>query len=266
MRGRGIDWPTLAALAALSVPLASGQVFPTAAEAAQVDALVTNPQGLPVLDLTAADFEILRNNVPQQVLSAAYVRNPRTVLLVVDDLGLGLDGINAVRAALGKFVDERMRPGVVVTNSRLIVTVLLQRINQLLPLLLGDDLRGCQLRDAVIKTLAPNTFTPLLFNAQTNTSPQVRTDIRDLPVVLLFHPNLERRLLWTDFIGTYVLGMGFTFVCGVSTTSAGCASRQPCATSDPNSGSQDGEGGTGRLSGSNKRHAPTRMKSDPRRV
>jgi VWFA-related protein len=101
----------LVALAALCVPLACGQVFPTAAETAQVDALVTNAEGLPVLDLTAADFEILRNNVPQQVLSAAYVRNPRTVLLVVDDLGLALDGINAVRAALGKFVDEQMRPG-----------------------------------------------------------------------------------------------------------------------------------------------------------
>jgi VWFA-related protein len=86
-------------------------LFPAAADAAQVDALVTDPQGLPVPDLTAADFEILRNNQPQKILSAAYVRTERTVLLVVDDLGLSLDAINTVRAALARFVDQQMRPG-----------------------------------------------------------------------------------------------------------------------------------------------------------
>ncbi|HXB66969.1 MAG TPA: VWA domain-containing protein [Candidatus Acidoferrales bacterium] len=103
-------------LAALWVPLACGQIFPTVPEVVQVDALVTGAQGLPVADLTAADFEVWRNfevgkQEPLQILSAAYVRNPRTVLLVVDDLGLSLDAINSVRAALGKFVDEQMRPG-----------------------------------------------------------------------------------------------------------------------------------------------------------
>jgi VWFA-related protein len=109
-------------LAALCAPLACGQtsfpppqrdepVLSTVAEVAQVDALVTGAQGLPVAGLTTADFEVWRNNLPLQVLSAACVRNPRTVLLVVDDLGLSLEAINSVRAALGKFVEEQMRPG-----------------------------------------------------------------------------------------------------------------------------------------------------------
>ena len=108
-------------IAAVCAPLACGQtffpppqedpVFPTIVDVAQVDALVTNAQGLPLLDLGAGDFEVLRNNEPQKVLSAAYVRKERTVLLVVDDLGLSVEAINSVRAALGKFVDEQMRPG-----------------------------------------------------------------------------------------------------------------------------------------------------------
>src|ERR1700687_5043297 len=35
----------------------------------------------------------------------------RTVVLVVDDLGLSPAGIDSVRAALLKFVEEQMRPG-----------------------------------------------------------------------------------------------------------------------------------------------------------
>jgi VWFA-related protein len=89
----------------------TGPLFASSAASTQMDALVTGPQGLPVSDLTSADFEILRDNTPQKILSAAYVHKERTVLLVIDDLGLSFEAINAIRAALARFVDEKLRPG-----------------------------------------------------------------------------------------------------------------------------------------------------------
>jgi VWFA-related protein len=95
----------------LPVPQPDQSLFHTSANLAQIDALVTDSEGRPVRNLTAADFEVLRQGEPQKILAASYVQQERTVVLVVDDLGLSLEGIGRVRAALLKFVEEQMRPG-----------------------------------------------------------------------------------------------------------------------------------------------------------
>ncbi len=95
----------------LPVPQTDQSLFHTSANLAQIDALVTDSQGRPVRNLTAADFEVLRKGEPQKILGVSFVQKPRTLVLVVDDLGLSVEGINRVRAALVQFVDQQMRPG-----------------------------------------------------------------------------------------------------------------------------------------------------------
>ena len=89
----------------LLAPLAFGQtpLFPTKSESALVDAVVTDAQGQPVANLTAADFEVLRNGRPQKVHSAEFSKEESTVLFLIDDLNLTCDAMAQVRAALAKF-------------------------------------------------------------------------------------------------------------------------------------------------------------------
>ena len=105
----------------------------------QVDAIVTEAKGKPVTDLTAADFEILQDGKPQTITNFSYIdttagagsapRAPRvkgaplpppvdlqpadvrrTLVMLVDDLGVAWENLPAIKHALRKFVEEEKQP------------------------------------------------------------------------------------------------------------------------------------------------------------
>lgn len=113
----------------------------------QVDAVVTNSHGKRVTGLTADDFELLQDGLPQKISYFSYIpeaepaaREPepkkgdkvpmmapkpitvgqvkRTVALVVDDLALSFDSIVRVREALRKYIEQEMQPGDLVAIVR----------------------------------------------------------------------------------------------------------------------------------------------------
>jgi VWFA-related protein len=119
----------------------------------QVDAIVTDAKGKPVTNLTADNFEVLQDGVPQAITNFAFIevkdakistRPParaakrpkndpappplqlelrpeqirRTIALVVDDLALSIDSTVRVRQSLKKWVDEEMQPGDLVAILR----------------------------------------------------------------------------------------------------------------------------------------------------
>jgi VWFA-related protein len=128
----------LAALAACLVASARAQdpavpSFPTKAEAITVDVVVLGRDGKPVRGLTKADFTVLEDGQPQEVVSfearemqagtaepkAAAAepvvsnetpRNGRVMALVLDDLGIGLLGMNDVRKAVARWLSSQADP------------------------------------------------------------------------------------------------------------------------------------------------------------
>ena len=121
--------------------------FRVAVDIVAIDAVVTDRNGAVVRDLTAADFEVLQNGKRQEtfaqfvpvtiaapategIASGAVLaptpapaeppRGPatpitrdqvrRTIVLVVDDLGLSVEGMNNTRRALREFVDTGLLP------------------------------------------------------------------------------------------------------------------------------------------------------------
>jgi VWFA-related protein len=116
----------------------------------QVDAVVIDSSGHQVTNLGAGDFEVLEDGLPQKITACSYVkiadaslhsvkphstaREPvpsdppaihikqvevrRTVVLLVDDLGLSFQSTARVRRALHKFVDQQMQPGDLVAVIR----------------------------------------------------------------------------------------------------------------------------------------------------
>ncbi|HZR25776.1 MAG TPA: VWA domain-containing protein [Vicinamibacterales bacterium] len=74
----------LIAAAVMSVTLAAQQApFATKIEMVRVDVLATD-RGRPVRDLTAADFEVSDNGVPQQVELVSFEQIPLNVILALD--------------------------------------------------------------------------------------------------------------------------------------------------------------------------------------
>jgi VWFA-related protein len=116
----------------------------------QVDAVITDKNGMPVTDLGSDEIEIREDGRPQRITHFSYVTQEsagtsesakalttpdknapplppvrlrpeqvrRTIALVVDDLGLSFESTYYVRHALKKFVDEQMRPGDLVAIFR----------------------------------------------------------------------------------------------------------------------------------------------------
>ena len=119
----------------------------------QVDAVVTDKDGRQVVGLGAEDFEVLEDGRPQHITNFLFVpanlaapappaapgavatdgRAPappatparlrpeqvrRTVVFVVDDLGLSPDSLSRVRRALRAYVDGQMQPGDLVAVVR----------------------------------------------------------------------------------------------------------------------------------------------------
>jgi len=115
----------------------------------QVDAVVTDSHGRQVTTLAPDDFQILEDDRPQKITAFSYVKiaeHPlpaqrkavptalpsapppsqlltpqqvrRTIVLMVDDLGLSFESTYYVRLALKKFVDEQMQRGDLVAILR----------------------------------------------------------------------------------------------------------------------------------------------------
>ncbi len=127
-----------------------GSVFTVTSTLIQVDAEVTDSKGRHVTDLTADDFQIFEDGKLQKLTHFAYVEvtpeskgakakperkdklalpppplaqlRPedvrRTIVLMVDDLGLSFESMVYVRGALRKFVNEQMQPGDLVSICR----------------------------------------------------------------------------------------------------------------------------------------------------
>ena len=125
-------------------------VFTVTSTLVQVDAVVTDSKGRQVTDLTAADFEVLEDGKPQKLTHFSYVQTAppvrppkpantplsrlalwlppspelrpedvrRTIVLMVDDLGLSFTSMAFVRTSLRKFVEKQMQPGDLVAVCR----------------------------------------------------------------------------------------------------------------------------------------------------
>ena len=137
---------SVAALAARQAP-PQPPTFRVTVDAVSIDAVVTDRNGEVVRDLTAADFEVFQSGKRQRVTFAHFVpvlaaaapasgavgssRVPaasaggappapappitrdqvqRTIVVVVDDLGLSVQGMNDTRLALRRFVDTGLLP------------------------------------------------------------------------------------------------------------------------------------------------------------
>lgn len=125
----------------------SAAVFRVTATLVQVDAVVTDSQGRQVTTLQPDDFEIVVDGKPQKITHFSYVNvapeappvakkppstpelpgaNPplrpqdvrRTIVLMVDDLGLSFESMAFVRYSLLKFVNQQMQPGDLVAVCR----------------------------------------------------------------------------------------------------------------------------------------------------
>lgn len=128
-------------------PPATGEqsVFRVTSTLVQVDASVTDRAGNPVTGLTPADFDVFQDGMRQEIVSVSYIstspgtdslearaapRSPRrsgpltqeevrrTIVLMVDDLGLSFESMAAVRDALRRFVREQLQPGDLVALCR----------------------------------------------------------------------------------------------------------------------------------------------------
>ena len=127
-----------------------GTVFSVTSTLVQVDAVVTDGKGHNIADLTPADFEVLIDGKAQPLTHFSYVRvapetqaaeprpakktgpalpppsSPqlrpedvrRTLVLMVDDLGLSFESMAFVRRSLVKFVENQMQPGDLVAVLR----------------------------------------------------------------------------------------------------------------------------------------------------
>ena len=77
------------------------------------DVTALDSEGRFAAGLTAADFEISRAGTPLTIVKAAAVdtHSSRTLVLLVDDLGLSRESLKDVRGALSRFVAEQLQSG-----------------------------------------------------------------------------------------------------------------------------------------------------------
>jgi VWFA-related protein len=98
--------------AAASVAAASGQEparFRSRADMVLIDALVTNDRRV-VAGLTASDFELLDNGVPQSIEQLYVEQLPLTIIMVLDTSGsVGGERLDALKKGAAVVVD-RLRP------------------------------------------------------------------------------------------------------------------------------------------------------------
>ena len=120
-------------------------------ELVELDVIVTDRKGRQVTDLQEADFQVLRDGIPQDIHSVAYLwvqptifdqqpakraskgsldpsggtarplnfrRQRRSVAVVVDELGLGFGSINPAKRGLGEFIRWQIQPNDLVALVR----------------------------------------------------------------------------------------------------------------------------------------------------
>ena len=133
-----------------------GTVFTVTSTLVQMDAVVTDSKGRYVTDLGPEDFQVFEDGKPQKLTHFSYVRirtepapaaeppatipkptpksvaslppppmaqlRPedvrRTIVLMVDDLGLSFGSMASVRTSLHKFIERQMQPGDLVAVCR----------------------------------------------------------------------------------------------------------------------------------------------------
>ena len=128
----------------------TGTVFTVTTTLVQLDAVVSDSKGHNVAGLKPDDFEVLVDGKPQRLTHFSYVRlapeSPasgtapvpgaapglpppptpqlrpedvrRTIVLMVDDLGLSFESMAWVRSSLHKFIDTQMQPGDLIAVMR----------------------------------------------------------------------------------------------------------------------------------------------------
>ncbi len=131
-------------------PEKNGVVFSVTSTLVQVDAVVTDGKGRNIADLAPDDFQVLIDGKPQPLTHFSYVRlstaapttasvraaksgpalppppsaqlRPedvrRTIVVMVDDLGLSFESMAFVRSSLRKFVENQIEPGDLVAVLR----------------------------------------------------------------------------------------------------------------------------------------------------
>ncbi len=136
-------------------PVRGDVVFSVTSTLVQIDAVVLDDKGRQVTNLGPGDFDVLIDGRPQKITNFSYVRvtpeaapqpaqekaqgkrlpgpeamrlppQPvvrreqvrRTIVLMVDDLGLSFESVAFVRRALHKFVEQQMQPGDLVAVCR----------------------------------------------------------------------------------------------------------------------------------------------------
>jgi VWFA-related protein len=149
---------TLTQLMGQTAPPASGQqqqqgedeVVRITTNLVQVDAVVTGDDGKQVTDLRPEDFEITEDGRPQVITNFSYISSDptaqpvvtaattppsknappvrparlrptdahRTIVLVVDDLGMSFESVNLTKQAMKKFLEEQMQPNDLVAIVR----------------------------------------------------------------------------------------------------------------------------------------------------
>ncbi|MCY3757511.1 MAG: VWA domain-containing protein [Acidobacteria bacterium] len=120
-------------------------------ELVELDVIVTDRKGRQVTDLQQADFQVLRDDVPQDIHSLAYLwvqptileqqparraskgsldpsggtapplnlqRQRRSIAVVVDELGLGFGSVNPAKKGLGEFIRGQIQPNDLVALVR----------------------------------------------------------------------------------------------------------------------------------------------------
>jgi VWFA-related protein len=79
-----------------------------AGDLVRLDAVVTGGDGRQVTDLGPDDFEVLENGQPRTVADVRYVRadGPRSVVFMIDDLGLSFASMARVKDGLHRLVEQ----------------------------------------------------------------------------------------------------------------------------------------------------------------
>ena len=145
-------WLLAGAVAALAAGQVESPIIRITVNLVQVDAVVTDSKGRQVTDLKPEDFEIIEDGRPQKITNFSYIRlaSPsqpaapaptplprgavpppppaqaaskreevrRTIVLVVDDLGLSMESMGGVRHDLKRFVEQQIQPGDLVAIVR----------------------------------------------------------------------------------------------------------------------------------------------------
>src|SRR3954454_7537937 len=78
----------------------------------RIDASVTDLEGRPIADLKAADFTLEASGRPQKIETVKLEKDqPLRLAVLVDDVSLPLERLNAVRRAVRGFVETGLRDG-----------------------------------------------------------------------------------------------------------------------------------------------------------